>query len=409
MLTALVLVFSMSHAFRTVAAIMATPLQSDLGLSTRALGFFSGSFHLAFAAVQPAVGVALDRWGPRRTVLVAFAVSLLGSLVSAIASDVAMLVTGQVLIGIGCAPALLAAMVFITRRYPRDEFARRSGYVLGLGGLGMLITTTPLAWVIDHGSWRAGFLVLSAVSVCAWLAVFLLVDDEAPARQETAETLAGSVRELGAMLLYRHSVGIICLAGVTYAATMSLRGLWLGPLLTQRHGFSVVDVGHVALAASLVGVLTPIAFGYLNPSARGRRFVILGGTMVLAANFAAIGFGGSAAADVVLAIGVSLVSGYISLQYADLRAAYPPEQIGRALSLFTMAMFGGIAAMQWLTGVVASAAASNSGDPLATAMFLIAGLLIAGAVAYWLLPWPCGMLRPATSDRRPSVSSSPDG
>jgi MFS family permease len=86
-------------------------------------------------------------------------------------------------------------------------------------------------------------------------------------------------------------------------------------------------------------------------------------------------------------------------QYADLRAAYPPEQIGRALSLFTMAMFGGIATMQWLTGVVATVATSHSGDRPAAAMFVIAGLLAAGVVAYWLLPWPREMLKPAIEHR----------
>ena len=49
------------------------------------------------------------------------------------------------------------------------------------------------------------------------------------------------------------------------------------------------------------------------------------------------------------------LSGYMVLQYADVRAAYSVSMTGRALALFTMAMFLGVALMQWLTGAAGSA------------------------------------------------------
>ncbi len=391
MLSALVFAFAMSHAFRTVTPIMAEQLQSELGTSPSALGLFAGAFHLAFAAAQPVIGVALDRWGPRRTVLVAFALSVLGSLVAAAAPGTAVLIAGQVLIGIGCAPALLAAMVFTTRRYRQDDFARISGLIFGFGSLGMLITSTPLALVVEHVSWRAAFLVLGVLSAATWMAVFLLVDEEPVDASQNAESLSDALSGLGSMLFYRHSAGILCLAAITYAGIMALRGLWLGPLLTERHGLSVVEVGNVAFAATLVGVFSPIVFGYLDRGARRRRFMIIGCSLALAVSFAAISVGTPALADVALTIGTLFMSGFITLQYADLRAAYPPEQIGRALSMYTMAMFAGVAAMQWLTSVAASWGASNAIEPVAAAMITVAGLLVAGAIAFRVLPWPPGL------------------
>lgn len=404
MLSALVLIFAMSHAFRTVAAIMAEQLQDgDLELSKGALGIFAGSFHLAFAMVQPVVGVSLDRWGPRRTILPAFALALVGSVVSATAPHFAILIMGQVLIGIGCAPALLAAMVFITRRYPADDFARVSGLVLGLGGLGTLITATPLAWVIDYASWRTAFGVLGVVSLLCWLAVFVLVDDDEPMRAEEVESLSDTIRQMGAMVRYRHSIGILCLAGITYASFLALRGLWLGPLLTQRHDFSTVAVGNVALVVSLISVLGPIAFGYLDPGGGRRRGVIAGFTVLFAAMFAILGIGGSAGVDVALMIAIGAVSGYIMLQYADLRTAFPPEQVGRALSMFTMAMFSGVAAMQWLTSVVAS----DRADPAGVAMFFIAALLAGGATIFWFAPWPPTLGKTSDNQNTAQLSGAP--
>jgi hypothetical protein len=76
------------------------------------------------------------------------------------------------------------------------------------------------------------------------------------------------------------------------------------------------------------------------------------------------------------------------LQYADVRAAYPPVVIGRALSVFTMAMFIGVALVQWGSGWVASQAAARGADPFAAALLAVGGMLALGALGYRLLPQP---------------------
>ena len=73
---------------------------------------------------------------------------------------------------------------------------------------------------------------------------------------------------------------------------------------------------------------------------------------------------------------------------ADVRAAYPPAMIGRALSVFTMAMFMGVALMQWATGWVASQAAGWGVEPFTAVLLAIAAALLVGALGYQWLPQP---------------------
>src|SRR5690606_8536966 len=157
MLLVLIAGFALSQAFRTVAAIMAPPLQQDFGLTPQALGLFAGSFHFAFGALQLFMGMGLDIYGPRRTVLAVFPLAIVGALVTAGADGFGMLLLGQVLTGIGCAPAFLACTVFIARRFEPAQFASVNGLALGIGSIGLLLTGTPLAWVIEQWSWRIGF------------------------------------------------------------------------------------------------------------------------------------------------------------------------------------------------------------------------------------------------------------
>ena len=393
MLLALVSGFALSQAFRTITAIMATGLQAEFGLSAQALGVFAGTFAFAFGTMQLFMGIAIDFWGIRRTLLVAFPMAIAGAALSAVATGYTMLLLGQVLIGVGCAPAFLVCTVFIARYFAPSRFAAVSGAAMGVGGLGMLFTGTPLAWLVEQSSWRWGFGVLAGLAALAWALIFWKVREPQAAHADTAthatpESLGQTVRGFGALFLLPHTVGILLLALMTYASMLSLRGLWLGPLLIDRHGYTLVASGHVATAMSLVSLFSPAFFGRMDPGPGTRRRWLTGFTVLMAALFAAMGVWQLAWLDVAGPLAVGVLSGYIVLQYADVRSSYPATMTGRAMSVFTMALFLGVALMQWITGVAASTAKAQGAEPYAAVMFTIAGMLALGAAAFRWLPAP---------------------
>ena len=393
MLLALVSGFALSQAFRTITAIMATGLQAEFGLSAQALGVFAGTFAFAFGTMQLFMGIAIDFWGIRRTLLVAFPMAIAGAALSAVATGYSMLLLGQVLIGVGCAPAFLVCTVFIARYFAPSRFAAVSGAAMGVGGLGMLFTGTPLAWLVEQSSWRWGFGVLAGLAALAWALIFWKVREPQAAHADTAthatpESLGQTVRGFGALFLLPHTVGILLLALMTYASMLSLRGLWLGPLLIDRHGYTLVASGHVATAMSLVSLFSPAFFGRMDPGPGTRRRWLTGFTVLMAALFAAMGVWQLAWLDVAGPLAVGVLSGYMVLQYADVRSSYPAAMTGRDMSDFTMALFLGVALMQWITGVAASTAKAQGAEPYAVVMFTIAGMLALGAAAFRWLPAP---------------------
>ena len=127
MLLALASGFTLSQAFRTVAAIMGPPLAEQLRLSPQELGLWAAAFHFAFGLMQLAMGVSLDLFGVRRTILMAFPLTIAGALLSSQAEGYAQLMLGQMLIGTGCAPAFLVCTVFISRHFGGARFTAVSG------------------------------------------------------------------------------------------------------------------------------------------------------------------------------------------------------------------------------------------------------------------------------------------
>ena len=109
-------------------------------------------------------------------------------------------------------------------------------------------------------------------------------------------------------------------------------------------------------------------------------------SLLVAALYLGVGLAHHAALNMALVLCISVLSGYAVLQYSDVRSSYPPDLTGRALSVFTMAMFLGVGLVQWLTGWVAEWAQTQGLEPYRAVMITIATLLALGSTAFRWLP-----------------------
>ncbi|MDD2546385.1 MAG: MFS transporter, partial [Burkholderiaceae bacterium] len=280
-----------------------------------------------------------------------------------------------------------ACTVFIARHFPGSQFSFMSGVGMGVGGLGLLFTGTPLAWLVQHSSWRSGFALLAALSALSWLLIWRCVHEPAlPGPEKTRERWGVAVRRFGTLFALPHTLGILLLGMVGYASFLALRGLWIGPLLIQRYGFSLVESGNVALGMSLISLFAPACFGRLDPGPARRRRWVVNLSLLVSGLYLCIGLVHQAGLNLVLVFSLSILSGYSVLQYSDVRSSYAPDMTGRALSLFTMSMFLGVGLMQGLTGWVAAWAQAQGLDAFQAVMLSIAGLLALGSTAFRFLP-----------------------
>ena len=109
-------------------------------------------------------------------------------------------------------------------------------------------------------------------------------------------------------------------------------------------------------------------------------------SLLAAALYLGVGLAHHAALNIALVLCISVLSGYSVLQYSDVRSSYAPDLTGRALSVFTMAMFLGVGLVQWLTGWVADWAEGQGLEPYRAVMATIAALLALGSTAFRWLP-----------------------
>ena len=234
-LSVLTLAFALSQAFRTIPSITVNGIAEELQAGPAALALFGGVFHWSFALMQVPVGLALDIFGVRRAVIALSGLAILGGAICTFAPDMNALFLGQILVGAGCAPAFMAAIVFTSKHWPVARFAAISGLVLAIGSGGMLLSATPLAWVIDRSSWRSAFAVLTIMSIFTLLASALILEKSAVQRsRRLAPEIWAAFYGLRFVLFGRRPVALLAIGFVSYGAIITISGLSVEPMFVER-------------------------------------------------------------------------------------------------------------------------------------------------------------------------------
>ena len=154
----------------------------------------------------------------------------------------------------------------------------------------------------------------------------------------------------------------------------------------HRHGMTLVQLGNVALVVSVLSLFTPALFGHFDPGPAKRRQWIVRAVLAMAAVLTSMAFLPLVWVDVGGMVALAVLSGAGILQYANVRTSYSAEMSGRAMSVFTMAMFLGVAIVQSLSGFAASWSQALGQDAYAGVLVCVASLLVLGALAFRVLP-----------------------
>jgi predicted MFS family arabinose efflux permease len=358
---AVFLTFAFAYFFsallRAVTATLAPVFSSELALSAADLGLLAGAYFLGFSALQLPLGNALDRHGPKRTLLVLLAVAVLGCAAFAMAGSLPALAAARVLIGAGVAACLMAPLTAYRRLLSVPAQLRANSWMLMTGSLGMLASTLPVQWLLPALGWRGLFWVLAALLALAMALIALVVPRDAPAvPAASASTPApGGYRSIVRHPLFLRTAP---LGFFLYGGLIAVQSLWAGPWLTRVTGASADEAAQGLFAINLAMLFAFMTWGALMPRLVHRgidavRLMTWGLPLPLALIFANVALGAGAGALMWAAWCVACT--FVSVSQPAVGAAFPPALAGRALSAFNLVIFSGVFCIQWGIGLAIDA------------------------------------------------------
>ena len=349
---------------------------------------------IVFAATSTLSGIALDRWGARRTFGIGAAILTLGLLLSSHSQNFVQLsVSYGVIAGLGITILGLAPQASLISRW----FRRYRGMAIGIAfagtGIGTLLITPGIEYLISLYNWRTAYAILAGLtfSTIPLIVVFL--------RQNPAD-------------LHLHPDGITRDINVE-GENQPVRGwsirnaartpaFWLlmiaalgaiGPvrMLTVHQVAIMVEAGfersHAAITVGISGVITSVAFillGAISDRMDRRLVYLLGSISLISAIFILEMLNSFAYSRwllvyaILLGIGEGSRSSLVTAVASDL---FPGNSLG-AINGAVGAAFGmGAAILPWLAGFLYDLQGNYT-----TGYLLTVGAIIISTFSLWLAP-----------------------
>ena len=275
------------------AALAALPplvrtIQSDLGLSGATAGLLTTLPVLCMGLFAPVSQVLARRIGREATVGWALVLLMVGQAARLAGEVLPVLVLSTVLVGIGIALAgtVLPGIV-------KEFFGARSGAMTGVYLLAMMVgaaTASALAVPVADalGSWQAslaGWALLAAVGLAAWVPVVRRVNDRGDADPlETRKPLPYRSRTTWLLAAY------LALQSLGFYSQIA----WISPAY-ESHGWSARDAGLLLSLWSIAQLVTGVAGPALADRVRDRRPLIAAAVICTIAGLAGIALAPEAA------------------------------------------------------------------------------------------------------------------
>jgi MFS family permease len=381
----------LSTLLRTIPAISLDLMAADFATPPQTLASLTSIYHFAFAASQIPVGAAMDRFGVRPVSLSLLIGTVVGAMASGFATGPESFLFGQFLLGVATSGMLMCPMTLAAKQMSAARFGLWSGVILSIGNIGMLLSSSPLAFVVEHFGWRAGFWISAGFGVVVACAVFALVPRQ-PASHADESSPLSQMAEVLRIGLSRPLRGLIALSLVSLAASLVLRGLWGGPWLMQVKGLSRIAAGNELGLFTLALIVGPLCIGIFDRTV-GHRREVLAATHCLAALLLALMAAGAPHFPVSELFGVAVMPSWYDgvlfvliglavsaqpLVYGMTRQLVDAQNTGKALSAVNLAFFLGAALMQSATGGVAAVYG------LPAVLLFMALVLIIGTIVFLL-------------------------
>lgn len=342
--------FYLSYLYRSINLVIEPQLRAEFGLSASALGFITGLYFVSFALAQLPLGVAVDRYGPRKVQVVLTAIAVGGGLLFALSTSVLWLAVSRLIIGLGVAGGITPLITANALWFSQKEQPLVNSIGLCFGGLGALSATTPVQILLEHYSWREIFFLISGLSILLLVVLCAYVPER---RKEPIKVKTTWFMQI--LWVYKRKqfwqIGALPVTG--FAAYTAYQCLWAGPFLRDVNCFGSMETAEILMWLQ-VGML----FGTLGSGVLANYFSLSGPALKTFVFW-----------SISLFIFVQLVIGafptfypyfswflygylgsFLFLCYSIFTQAFGALNTGRVVACCNILMFLGVFGLQWAIG-----------------------------------------------------------
>ena len=337
------------------------PISRDFDVPIAQVAIMATVYYLFYGSTQLVFGIASDRFGRVLVMRVALAGAVAGSLISALAPNLTVLIVGRVVTGAFIGGIIPAALVYLGDSFPFGERQRAIADMSAAQAIGTTLGVLGSGLLAFYLSWRLSFALTAALAGFLAISLVALPDSLRHPGQ-------GALVQLRRVLAERWALFVIGLATFEGMAFQGFQ-IYLAPAL-QAQGQTAAVAGSVVAAYGVATLLGSRLVKPLTKRLRGSTLIFSGGAMLVVAYLCAArsqSIGGIFAASALSGLALAFMHSTLQTWITEV----VPKARGTATALFVTTLFAGAAVG---TGVVAGLAQQRHYGSL----FLAAAAVSAG-------------------------------
>ena len=343
-----------------------------------------------YAAMQIPTGILVDRFGPRRLLVVAGTLMGLAQILFALVPTFPMALLARGLLGCGDALTFVSVLRFATAHFAPRRFPLIVAATSMLGAAGNVVATVPLTVALQDVGWAPTFALAGALSIVSGLLVWLLLPSSGPApraEMNLAQMRARATRVTGRVRLAWTRPGTrvgFWLHFATMSAPASFAVLWGLPYLVNGLGFTSGQASLVLLASVVVTLTMAPVVGLFTsrwPAMRIPLGLVVCLTSISGWTFVLTMSPGSVPRPFVVVLVAVMAAGppASAVAFALARDYNRSDVVGTATGVVNVGGFSAIILTSLLMGIVLDVAGSGAGG-YRLAMVTLLGVQLFGTV-----------------------------
>lgn len=327
------LIASIFYAYQYVLRVLPNILMDDImarfHVNATAFGQFSGVYYLAYSLMHLPIGLALDRYGPKKVMPLCILLTVVGSLPLTYADTWIYPVLGRALIGIGSSAAILGTFKIVRLTFKEQHFARMLSLSVMIGLVGAIYGGGPVGYMCETLGEHMVIHIFAGMGVVLALITYLLMPQETEAIPKTfwADTKVA---------LSNRKVLILCFsAGLMVGPLEGFADVWAAEFLKQVYHFDLDVAGYLSSLIFVGMCFGAPVLSLIAEKTKAYMATIIGAGLVMCAGFIAL-LSGALTVPVMtvlfLVIGVCCAYQILSVYKAS---TYGPERVAGLTTAIT--------------------------------------------------------------------------
>jgi len=380
--------FGNYYIYDSIAPI-ADMLKADLGFTDTNIGSLYSIYSFAAVFILVFSGILIDRIGVRISILIFGIICSIAAFITAVSSDLYVMLGGRLLLGIGAEPLIVAVTTALAKWFKGKELGFAFGINLTIARLGSFAADWSPTWGSNYYSnWQDPLYIAFIIGLTCVVggAFYFIMEKNAERRYTLGEAGETDKFVLSDIFKFHKSYWYIVILCVTfYSAVFPFRTFAI-KFYMEVHGADRELAGQlnsVLITASMIA--TPL-FGLLADKIGKRASMMMMGSILILPVYLLLVYSGISIYLPIIMLGIAF-SLIPAVMWPSVAYLVDQNKLGTAYSLMTLIQQIGVFAFNYLLGWANdfSGASAENPDGYAMGMWILSILGIIGLIFAYLL------------------------